>query len=156
MSIRRILSRGKLSAPLAAVLAVCITVAAQSAAAPRRATRSTVAFRTVTLSDAFSAGFGTPGTTAVSRIENRQGRHVIGDDQTSCVVIKLPDMQCSSTVGLPGGTVQVLFHQSVTGRTIIAPVAGGTGRYADAHGQLDLREVGSTQTVFDAVLHLDQ
>ena len=73
MSIRRILSRGRLSVPLAAILAVLVTVVAQSAAAPRAATGSTVAFRTVTLSDAFSPGFGPPGTVAVSRIENRQG-----------------------------------------------------------------------------------
>jgi hypothetical protein len=155
MSIRRILSRGTLSVPLAAISAVFVTVVAQSAAAPRAATGSTIAFRTVTLSDAFSPGFGAPGTAAVSRIENRQGARVIGHDQTACVVIKLPDLQCSSTVGLPGGTVQISFHQSLTGRTIVAPVAGGTGRYADARGDLDLREVGSGQTVFDAVLHVN-
>ena len=155
MSIHRSLSWGKLSGPLAAIVAVAVTVAAQSAAAPMTTTRSTMSFRTVTLSDDLSPGFGTPGSTVVSRIENRRGTHVIGHDQTACIVIRLPDLQCSSTIGLRGGTVQVSFHQSLTGRTIVAPVAGGTGRYADARGYLDLREVGSGQTVFDAVLHLD-
>ena len=154
MSIRRALSWGKLSGPLAAVLAACVVIAAQSAAAQQPATSSTIGFRTVTLSDAFSPGFGPPGTVAVSRIENRQGTHVIGRDQTACVVIKLPDMQCSSTIGLPGGTVQISFHQSLSQRTILAPVAGGTGRFADAQGYLALREIGSGQTVFAAVLHL--
>ena len=154
MSIHRILSWRTLFGPLAVILVVSVTVAAQSAAAPRSTTVSTVAFRTVTLSDAFSAGFGNPGSTVVSRIENRQGKHVIGLDQTACIVIKVPVLQCSSTIGLPGGTVQISFHQSLTERTIVAPVAGGTGRYADVRGDLDLREVGSSQTVFDAVLHV--
>lgn len=155
MSIRRILSRAKLTGTLAVIFGVLVTVAAQSAAAPHATGASVIAFRTVTLSDAFSPGFGNPGSTAVSRIENRQGKRVIGHDQTACIVIKLPDMQCSSTIGLPGGTVQISFHQTLTGRTIVAPVAGGTGRYLDARGHLDLREVGTHQTVFDAVLHVN-
>lgn len=155
MSIQRMFSRPRLAGPLAVILAVFVTVAAQSAAAPRATTASTLAFRTVTLSDAFSPGFGPPGTTTVSKIENRRGTRVIGHDQTACVVIKLPDLQCSSTVGLPGGTVQISFHQSLTGRTIVAPVAGGTGRYADVRGDLDLRRVGSGQGVYDAVLHMN-
>ncbi len=154
MSIHRTLSWGKLLGPLAAILAVFVTIASQSAAAPHAAARSTIVFRTVTLSDALSPGFGNPGSTVVSRIENRQGTHVIGLDQTACIVIKLPDLQCSSTIGLPGGTLQISFHQSLTRRTIVAPVGGGTGRYADARGYLSLREIGSSQSVFDAVLHV--
>src|SRR5579859_5613675 len=98
MSIRQILSWGKLSGPLVVVAAVFVSLAGQSAATPRAAIASTIAFRTVTLSDALSPGFGSPGTTAVSRIENRQGARVIGHDQTECIVIKMPDLQCSSTI----------------------------------------------------------
>ena len=154
MSIQRMLPRTRLSGPLAVILAVFVTVAAQSAASPRASTAFTLAFRTVTLSDAVSPGFGQAGSTTVSKIENRRGTLVIGHDQTACVVIKLPDLQCSSTIGLPGGTVQISFHQSLSGRTIVAPVAGGTGRYADVRGDLDLRRVGSGQGVYDAVLHV--
>lgn len=155
MSLQRMLSRPRLLGPLAVILAVFVTVATQSAAAPRARTAFTLGFRTVTLSLGISPGFGQPGTVTVSRIENRQGTHVIGHDQTACVVIKLPDLQCNSTIGLPGGTVQISFHQSLSGRTIVAPVAGGTGRYADARGELDLRRIGSGQGVFDAVLHVN-
>ncbi|MEO8967070.1 MAG: hypothetical protein ABI355_05665 [Solirubrobacteraceae bacterium] len=155
MLIQRMLSRPRLTGPLVVIMAVFVTVAAQSAAAPRPMTASTLAFRTVSLSDAFSPGFGQPGSTAVSKIENRRGTLVIGHVQTACVVIKLPDLQCSSTIGLPGGAVQISFHQSLAGRTIVAPVAGGTGRYADVRGDLYLSRVGSGQGVYDAVLHVN-
>ena len=97
--------------------------------------------------------FPQPGDTEVGELQNTRNGHRIGLDRTACVVINHAGAeQCLTTVGLPGGTLQVAYASSVTPTNITAPITAGTGRYAAARGYFTLHQ--TSPGTFRVTLHL--
>jgi hypothetical protein len=96
--------------------------------------------------------FPKPGDTIVVTQENLRGTHGIGADRTACLVVDTAvRLQCTTTVGLPGGTLETAFEESLGSKNIIAPILGGTGRYASTRGYFLLHQL--TATEYSVVLH---
>ena len=97
--------------------------------------------------------FPQPGDSEVGELQNTRDGHQIGVDRTACVVIDHAGAeQCLTTVGLPGGTLQVAYASSVTATDLTTPITAGTGRYAAASGYFTLHQT-STGT-YRVTLHL--
>jgi hypothetical protein len=98
--------------------------------------------------------FPRPGDTAVATLANLRHGHLIGGDLTECVIVDTAaNAKCSSTVRLPGGTLEAAFSQNEASTTITGAITGGTGRYTGATGSFTLARVGATSN-FNAVVHL--
>lgn len=97
--------------------------------------------------------FPRPGDVVVAAFDNVWDGQTIGRDATSCVVVDTAaNFECSTTIGLPGATLQAAFSQNASSTTITGAIIGGTGRYASAGGYFVLRRINSTS--FVARLHL--
>jgi hypothetical protein len=151
---RRLLTLGIILAA-----ASCVALIA-SAGAPAKATHTpttptTITFFAKSLSQtAPDPSFPRPGDIAAATLANMRHGHLIGGDLTSCVIVDTAaNAQCSSTVGLPGGTLEAAFSQNEASTTITGAITGGTGRYTGASGSFTLTRVGTTSN-FNAVAHL--
>jgi hypothetical protein len=149
---RRLLSLG---AALVGAIALALIASTGAGAKAARGSATPIRFvaRSVT-QVAPDPSFPQPGDTAVATLNNFRNGHLIGGDSTACVIVDTSaNAQCTSTVGLPGGTLEVAFNQNETAARVAGAVTGGTGRYIGARGDFTLRRVGSTSN-FDATVHL--
>ena len=78
----------------------------------------------------------------------------VGTDQGFCVRIVVgKTWECNWTTFLPGGQITVEGPFSDTGNTVLA-ITGGTGKYRNARGSMDLEFHNAAGTAFDFVFHL--
>jgi hypothetical protein len=145
-----------LAATVAVGGAIIALVASQSAPA-KPAARISAASLTFTVKPMSSAtpdpAFPKPGDALVATFENlRHGRR-IGVDQTSCVVVDGKNaLQCSTTVGLPGGSAEVVYADRLDATSILTPIVAGTGRYATTRGYFTLHL--TRNGTYTATLHV--
>jgi hypothetical protein len=98
--------------------------------------------------------FPRPGDTEVGVFANLVGAHRIGLDRSACLVVDAhANLQCTTTVGLQGGTLEVVCPINLKAVTTITPIAAGTGQYAHARGYILLHQ---TKTSLVGSLHLQQ
>ncbi len=97
--------------------------------------------------------FPKAGDTIVVTQKNVNNGHRIGEDRTACMVTDSSgSLQCTTTVGLPGGFLEVAFPENLNSKNITAPITGGTGRYATARGYFTLHQLSPTK--YHVTLHL--
>jgi allene oxide cyclase len=78
----------------------------------------------------------------------------VGTDQGYCVRIVVgKSWECNWTTFLPGGQITVEGPFSDTGNTAVA-ITGGTGKYRNARGWMELNYHNPAGTEFDFVFHL--
>jgi Dirigent-like protein len=78
----------------------------------------------------------------------------VGSDQGYCVRIAVgKTWECNWTTFLAGGQITVEGPFSDTGNTVVA-VTGGTGKYRNARGWMELNYHNPAGTKFDFVFHL--
>jgi hypothetical protein len=78
----------------------------------------------------------------------------VGSDQGYCVRIVVgKTWECNWTTFLPGGQITVEGPFSDIGNTVVA-ITGGTGKYRDARGWMELDYHNAAGTKFDFVFHL--
>jgi hypothetical protein len=80
--------------------------------------------------------------------------HKVGSDQGYCIRIAVgKTWECNWTTFLAGGQITVEGPFSDTGNTAVA-VTGGTGKYRNARGSMELIYHNAAGTKFDFVFHL--
>jgi hypothetical protein len=78
----------------------------------------------------------------------------VGTDQGYCVRIVVGSTwECNWTTFLPGGQITVEGPFSDTANSVVA-ITGGTGRYRNARGWMELNYHNAAGTKFDFVFHL--
>jgi allene oxide cyclase len=78
----------------------------------------------------------------------------VGSDQGYCIRIVVgKTWECNFTTFLSGGQITVEGPFSDTGNTVLA-ITGGTGRYRNARGSMELNYHDAAGTKFDFVFHL--
>ena len=78
----------------------------------------------------------------------------VGSDQGYCVrIVAGKTYECNWTTFLPGGQITVEGPFSDTGNTSVA-ITGGTGKYRNARGWMELKYHNPAGTEFDFVFHL--
>src|SRR5436309_2519517 len=78
----------------------------------------------------------------------------VGSDQGYCVrVVAHKSWECNWTTFLPGGQIAVEGPFSDTGNTALA-ITGGTGKFRNARGWMELNYHNPQATEFDFVFHL--
>jgi len=78
----------------------------------------------------------------------------VGTDQGYCVRIVVgKTWECNWTTFLAGGQITVEGPFSDTGNTVVA-ITGGTGKYRNARGSMELRYHNAAGTEFDFVFDL--
>ena len=78
----------------------------------------------------------------------------VGSDQGYCVRIVVgKSWECNWTTFLPGGQIAVEGPFSDTGNTALA-ITGGTGKFRNARGWMELNYHNPQGTEFDFVFHL--
>jgi len=78
----------------------------------------------------------------------------VGSDQGYCVrIVAGKTWECNWTTFLAGGQITVEGPFSDTGNTVVA-ITGGTGKYRNARGSMDLDYHNPAGTKFDFVFHL--
>ena len=78
----------------------------------------------------------------------------VGSDQGYCVrVVAHTSWECNWTTFLPGGQITVEGPFSDTGNTTVA-ITGGTGKYRNARGWMELNYHNPDGSKFDFVFHL--
>ncbi len=141
---------------LAAVAAIITTPLLASATPvktqPSQASRVTFNAKFISFATP-DPSFPKPGDTEVAELQNTRNGHQIGVDRTACIVIDHAGAeQCLTTVGLPGGTLQVAYASNVTVTDLTTPITAGTGRYARVSGYFTLHPTGPS--TYRVTLHL--
>ena len=77
----------------------------------------------------------------------------VGTDQGYCIRIIAPMWECNWTTFLPGGQITVEGPFSDTENTVVA-ITGGTGKYRNARGWMELNYHNPQGSEFDFVFHL--
>lgn len=78
----------------------------------------------------------------------------VGSDQGYCVRIVVgKTWECNWTTFLPNGQITVEGPFSDTGNTVVA-ITGGTGKYRNARGSMELNYHNPAGTEFDFVFHV--
>jgi hypothetical protein len=81
-------------------------------------------------------------------------KHKVGSDQGFCVrIVKGHSWECNWTTFLADGQITVEGPFSDTGNTVVA-VTGGTGKYRNARGSMQLNYHNPAGTEFDFVFDL--
>jgi allene oxide cyclase len=107
----------------------------------------------VTNGDASADAVGNVLTFA-NDVFDRADKNKVGTDQGYCVRVVLgQSWECNWTTFLPGGQITVEGPFSDSGNTVVA-ITGGTGRYANARGWMELKYHNPAGTEFDFVFHL--
>jgi hypothetical protein len=137
---------------IAAALATSVVAVSGAEATSASTSRQPLSFTVVPVVVATpDLKFPQPGDVEAAVFNNLQHGHQIGSDRTSCTVVDTHgNLQCTTTVLLPGGTLEVVYTDNVNAKALIAPIAGGTGRYLRTHGYFALR---ASKQGFLAVLH---
>ena len=82
-------------------------------------------------------------------------KNKVGTDQGYCVRIVVgKTWECNWTTFLPGGQITVEGPFSDTDDTVLA-ITGGTGKYRNARGSMELDVHNAAGTKFDFVFHLN-
>jgi hypothetical protein len=138
-------------------ITAAVTAAAVSVAqAPATAARSNPAPFTFLVQQQSAVtpdpSFPKPGDTIVVTQKNVRNGHVIGNDSTGCLVTNSSGLiQCTATVGLPGGFLEIAFPEVLGTKNITAPISSAAGRYAGTTGYFTLHQLSATE--YRATLH---
>jgi len=92
--------------------------------------------------------------TFANKVFNAADTKKVGTDQGSCTRIVVgKSWECSWTTFLPKGqiTVQGPFYDT---RNSVLAITGGTGKYRNARGQMELKYHNPAGTKFDFVFHV--
>lgn len=143
---------------VALVAATALGVAVVSAAAKDGAPGGSIHVIEHATTDAVTNGSAADAAGNVLTFANDVFDHAdhtkVGTDQGYCIRIVVgKTWECNWTTFLSGGQITVEGPFSDTGDTEIA-ITGGTGKYRDARGWMDLRYHNAAGTAFDFVFHL--
>ena len=92
--------------------------------------------------------------TFANKVYDSANKRQVGTDQGYCIrTVVGKAWECNWTTFLKSGSLTVEGKFSDTGNTVLA-ITGGTGAYATARGEMDLRYHNKKGTAFDFVFHL--
>lgn len=92
--------------------------------------------------------------TFANKVYDSANKRQVGSDQGYCVrTVVGKTWECNWTTFLKSGSITVEGKFSDTGNTVLA-ITGGTGAYATARGEMDLKYHNKKGTAFDFVFHL--
>lgn len=92
--------------------------------------------------------------TFANKVYNSANKRQVGTDQGYCIrTVVGKTWECNWTTFLKSGSITVEGKFSDTGNTVLA-ITGGTGAYATARGEMDLKYHNKKGTAFDFVFHL--
>jgi hypothetical protein len=92
--------------------------------------------------------------TFANDVFNDADKNKVGTDQGYCVRIVVGKAwECNWTTFLPDGQITVEGPFSDTGNTVLS-ITGGTGKYRNARGWMELKYHNPAGTEFDFVFHL--
>jgi hypothetical protein len=148
--------------PLALVLAAGATFAVMNATAKDKPKKGVQHGNTIHViehatTDAVTNGSGDQAgniLTFANDVFDSADANKVGSDQGYCVRIVVgKTWECNWTTFLPGGQITVEGPFSDTGNTAVA-ITGGTGKYRNARGWMELNYHNPAGTEFDFVFHL--
>ncbi|MGD9735821.1 MAG: dirigent protein [Solirubrobacterales bacterium] len=92
--------------------------------------------------------------TFANKVYDSANKRQVGSDQGYCIRTVLGEAwECNWTTFLRSGSITVEGKFSDTDNTVLA-ITGGTGAYATARGEMELRYHNKKGTAFDFVFHL--
>ena len=92
--------------------------------------------------------------TFANEVFNKSDTEQVGTSQGSCVRIVVGESwECSWTTFLPKGQITVQGPFSDTGDSVLA-ITGGTGKYRNARGEMELKYHNPAGTKFDFIFHV--
>ncbi len=92
--------------------------------------------------------------TFANDVFNSADTNKVGTDQGSCIRMVVGESwECSWTTFLSKGQITVQGPFSDTGDSVLA-ITGGTGKYRNARGEMDLKYHNAEGTKFDFVFHV--
>ena len=92
--------------------------------------------------------------TFANDVFNESNTRKVGSDQGYCIRIVVgKTWECNFTTFLKGGQITAEGPFSDSGNTVLA-ITGGTGKYRNARGSMDLEYHNAAGTAFDFVFHL--
>ena len=92
--------------------------------------------------------------TFANEVFNSADTEQVGTNQGSCIRIVVGESwECSWTTFLPKGQITVQGPFSDTGDSVLA-ITGGTGKYRNARGEMELKYHNPAGTKFDFVFHV--
>ena len=92
--------------------------------------------------------------TFANPVFDKKDAQQVGSDQGYCVRIVVgKTWECNWTTFLPNGQITVEGPFSDTGNTVVA-ITGGTGKYRNARGSMELNYHNPAGTEFDFVFHV--
>ena len=92
--------------------------------------------------------------TFANEVFNRADTQQVGTSQGSCIRIVVGESwECSWTTFLPKGQITVQGPFSDTGDSVLA-ITGGTGKYRNARGEMELKFHNPAGTKFDFIFHV--
>jgi allene oxide cyclase len=92
--------------------------------------------------------------TFANNVYDSANKRKVGSDQGYCIrTVVGKTWECSWTTFLKSGSITVEGKFSDTGNTVLA-ITGGTGAYATARGEMDLKYHNKKGTAFDFVFHV--
>ncbi len=147
-------AKNVLAVSLASAVAV-VLLAGWASARSAQVRQQRITFLIKTVAQGVNDPLGVrPGDTVFAVQNNLRSGRWIGKDRTACIVVDpSTDAQCSTTVGLPGGTLAASFTQTETSLRITGVITGGTGRYLGARGAFVLHRIGHPRS-FNATVQL--
>jgi allene oxide cyclase len=141
----------------AATLSLAFVAPAAGGAGASKATVIHVVERATT--DAVTNGDPTNDTlgnvlTFANKVYDSANKRQVGSDQGYCIrTVVGKTWECNWTTFLKSGSITVEGKFSDTGNTVLA-ITGGTGAYATARGEMDLKYHNKEGTAFDFVFHV--
>jgi allene oxide cyclase len=148
----------RLLIPVVLLAGVVAVIAVNAAAKGKPAGAGTIRVIEHATSDAVTNG--TAGDDAgniltfANPVFDSNDAHQIGTDQGYCVRIVVGQTwECNWTTFLPKGQITVEGPFSDTGNTRVA-ITGGTGKYRNARGSMELNYHNPSGTEFDFVFHV--
>ena len=92
--------------------------------------------------------------TFANPVYDKKDAKQVGTDQGYCIRIVVGETwECNWTTFLPKGQITVEGPFSDTGDTVVA-ITGGTGKYRNVRGSMELRYHNQDGTEFDFVFHV--
>lgn len=92
--------------------------------------------------------------TFANKVYDSANKRQAGSNQGYCIrTVVGKSWECNWTTFLKSGSITVEGKFSDTGNTVLA-ITGGTGAYATARGEMDLKYHNKKGTAFDFVFHL--
>ena len=151
---RRTVTALRTAVPIAGVSAAALLMSAGAPARINHRSASPLTFLSETTSVVTpDPSFPQPGDTITVTQKNVSNGHRIGADRTACIVTDSSgSLQCTATVGLPGGFLEVAFPENLSSKNVTAPITGGAGRYATTRGYFTLHQLNPRK--YQVTLHL--